>query len=326
MADILVGQRFGKLVVLREIEQRYKGKIYYQCLCDCGVSKAICKSSLVHGLAKTCGCNQGGQGKFKRSNPDSLVGNTYGALTILAYHHFDEKKGRHFWVCICACGKEVVIEQYKLSEGIQTSCGCKSYTTQLSRQKTREKYLGKRFGMLTIDQIIWQNHIALAECHCECGAMKTCILGDIAIGKTQSCGCLQRENASQVGSIYGIENMHSPRNYQWVFPKQGRLLHMRSGYEIMYALYLEAHHISWQYEPKIFVLAPGKRYKPDFYLPDTDEWVEIKGVLTESSRQKIEMFRKQGFKLTLLFESELKLLSPLSYAQVKKSSLYKVEV
>lgn len=326
MTDTLVGQRFGKLVVLRELEERRKGKIFYECLCDCGQTKAICKASLIHELTKTCGCNQGGQGKFKRNTPDSLTGNKYGALTVLAYHRFDKKRGRHFWACICDCGKETIIEQYELTEGIKTSCGCKSHATQLSRQKTLEKYLGKRFGMLTIDQIIWQNHIALAECHCECGSSKTCLLGDIGIGKTQSCGCLQRENASQTGSVYGMENMHGARGYQWAFPKDGRLLQMRSGFEIMYALYLEAQNIKWQYEPKIFILAPGKRYKPDFYLPDTDEWVEIKGVLTEPSREKVEMFRKQGFKITLIFESELKRLSPLSYTQVKKSPQYKLEV
>ena len=254
------------------------------------------------------------------------MGNNYGALTILAYHHFDEKRGRHFWTCLCDCGKESVVEQYQLTEGIKTSCGCKSYTTQLGRQKTLEKYLDKRFGMLVIHKITWQNHIALAECSCECGSRKTCVLRDIAAGRISSCGCLQREQAGQTGSMYGIENMYGARGYHWTRPKNGRMLHMRAGYEIMYALYLEAHNINWQYEPKVFVLAPGKRYRPDFYLPDTDEWVEIKGFLTESSRQKIEMFRAQGFNLTLLFEPDLKRLSPLSYAQVKKSFMYKREV
>lgn len=325
MAGTLVSQRFGKLVVLQELPERRKGKIFYECLCDCGQTKAIYKGSLIHGLAKSCGCNQGGEGKFKRNTPENLVRNRYGALTILAYHHFDEKRGRHFWTCLCDCGREITVEQYNLMTGAKTSCGCKSYTTQLSRQKTVEKYLGKGFGLLTIHEITWQAHVAIASCVCDCGNTKTTWLGSITSGRTQSCGCLQRENASQIGSAYGMQNMQGARRYKWVFPQGERLIHMRSGFEIMYALFLEAQGVRWQYEPKMFILASGKRYTPDFYLPDTDEWIEIKGVLSETSKQKIEMFTKQGFKLTLVFESELKHFSPISYSQIKKS-VYKVRL
>jgi hypothetical protein len=96
---------------------------------------------------------------------------------------------------------------------------------------------------------------------------------------------------------------------------------MRSGFEVMYALFLESQDSRWQYEPRMFILASGKRYTPDFYLPDTNEWVEIKGVLSEASRQKIGMFREQGFKLTLVFETKLKQLSPVRYSQIKNHCL-----
>lgn len=52
----LVGQRFGRLVVLRFAEYRYSTSAYWQCLCDCGTSKIIAQSSLRRGATISCGC------------------------------------------------------------------------------------------------------------------------------------------------------------------------------------------------------------------------------------------------------------------------------
>lgn len=55
----LIGQRFGKLVVIeRAIKpDRLKSRgIYWQCICDCGNKKVIITSALVSGKTKSCGC------------------------------------------------------------------------------------------------------------------------------------------------------------------------------------------------------------------------------------------------------------------------------
>lgn len=51
----LVGERFGKLVVLSTAPPKY-GRSAFLCLCDCGAQKSICGSSLARGASRSCGC------------------------------------------------------------------------------------------------------------------------------------------------------------------------------------------------------------------------------------------------------------------------------
>ena len=52
----------------------------------------------------------------------------------------------------------------------------------------------------------------------------------------------------------------------------------RSSWEISFAKFLDAAEILWLYEPKRFHLKDGKHYSPDFYLPTTETYIEIKGI------------------------------------------------
>lgn len=51
----------------------------------------------------------------------------------------------------------------------------------------------------------------------------------------------------------------------------------RSRLEARWAVWLNHLKIEWRYEPQGFELPSGKAYLPDFYLPATDLWVEVKG-------------------------------------------------
>ncbi|HHX62134.1 MAG TPA: AP2 domain-containing protein [Epulopiscium sp.] len=52
----LAGQRFGRLIVIKETEERRGGDIIWQCQCDCGNIKGIRGYSLRRGDTKSCGC------------------------------------------------------------------------------------------------------------------------------------------------------------------------------------------------------------------------------------------------------------------------------
>jgi hypothetical protein len=69
----------------------------------------------------------------------------------------------------------------------------------------------------------------------------------------------------------------------------------RSNWEANLARVLTVHRIKWEFEPRLFTF-PIKRgnrtYLPDFYLPDTDEWVEVKGYLDPNSKMKLKRFKK----------------------------------
>lgn len=66
----------------------------------------------------------------------------------------------------------------------------------------------------------------------------------------------------------------------------------RSGWEVAYAEWLDRQGIRFQYEPETFNTPHGK-YTPDFYLPDYDEWVEVKGF--KSDRNPTQPLKMKWF-------------------------------
>lgn len=52
----LTGQRFGRLVVVRDSEKRSAGAVVWECRCDCGNVVFVRRNSLTDGETKSCGC------------------------------------------------------------------------------------------------------------------------------------------------------------------------------------------------------------------------------------------------------------------------------
>jgi len=94
------------------------------------------------------------------------------------------------------------------------------------------------------------------------------------------------------------KNMHHPYNG----------VDFHGTWELLYAKFLDQKNVRWQrckerfsytYENKV------RYYTPDFYLPDTNEYVEIKGYETEKDKIKWSQFPG---KLIVLKEKDLKQL------------------
>lgn len=70
----------------------------------------------------------------------------------------------------------------------------------------------------------------------------------------------------------------------------------RSTWEANYARYLNLCGVRWEYEPRIFDFAQIRRgvvdYTPDFYLPDEDRWVEVKGWFSPRDKTKLRRFAR----------------------------------
>jgi len=73
-------------------------------------------------------------------------------------------------------------------------------------------------------------------------------------------------------------------------------IYFRSAWEANIARYFNLLGIKWEYEPKEFVFQDVQRgcisYTPDFYLPDEDRWVEVKGWMDKKSITKLNRFKK----------------------------------
>lgn len=66
----------------------------------------------------------------------------------------------------------------------------------------------------------------------------------------------------------------------------------RSRLEARWAVFFDAIGIRYEYEMEGFQMEDGTEYLPDFYLPDLDIWIEVKGIMTGVDQHKIDMFRK----------------------------------
>jgi len=85
---------------------------------------------------------------------------------------------------------------------------------------------------------------------------------------------------------------------------QGKIW-LRSTYELAYAKYLDEHKILWMYEMETFDLG-DTTYTPDFFLPQFEKFIEIKGWMRKEYQEKIDKFREQyPWDLEVLFKEDL---------------------
>lgn len=71
-----------------------------------------------------------------------------------------------------------------------------------------------------------------------------------------------------------------------------------SSYEVKYAKYLIKNQIKWRYEFTTFDLG-NCTYTPDFYLPQTDEYIEVKGYWRDDAKKKFNKFKRKFPKIKI---------------------------
>lgn len=113
----LIGQRFGRLIVLEQITQRKNGSVFWKCKCDCGIICEIRGTCLKRGDTKSCGCYQRDL-LFK-----DLSNRIFGRLTVLKRIE-NLKPGITRWLCRCDCGNICKVTSRSLKTGDTVSCGC----------------------------------------------------------------------------------------------------------------------------------------------------------------------------------------------------------
>lgn len=139
----LTGQRFGKLIVLRQSVNNNQGRVTWECQCDCGKICYVTSDCLRRkNGTKSCGCiskeriSNLNKGKIKREN---LTSQRFGRLTVIEFSH---KKGdKTYWKCKCDCGKEVLVRSDALKTGHTNSCGC--YNKEILRKAKWNETHGK---------------------------------------------------------------------------------------------------------------------------------------------------------------------------------------
>ena len=103
----LIGQRFGKLVVISLSEKRRDRHVYWICKCDCGNECEVCSKQLISGDTLSCGCllrQQTSHGQFKISNilkENNISFITQRQVYINNYKYFDfevQYQGKKYFI------------------------------------------------------------------------------------------------------------------------------------------------------------------------------------------------------------------------------------
>lgn len=128
-----------------------------------------------------------------------LTNQKFGKLTAIERA---PKRGDKYtrWICECECGTKTEVRTDYLRNGHTTSCGCE-------KQKYFKKYdlKGQKFGRLTV---IDRDPPESQLCQCECGKIISVVTCNLTNGNTKSCGCLQKDKASEASHISLIGNRY----------------------------------------------------------------------------------------------------------------------
>lgn len=123
----------------------------------------------------------------KKIDPNDIVGNRYGMLTVIDYA--GKKGNNHYYTCRCDCGNESVVRRSHLMLNETRSCGC----TSAFRADTSD-IIGKRYGKLVVKKYIGYVDTPCGKlqsaylCQCDCGNEVTILRHDLKANYRVSCG------------------------------------------------------------------------------------------------------------------------------------------
>ena len=178
----LIGERFGKLIVIKESEVRQYGLVTWECQCDCGNITLATTKNLRNGIKQSCGC-------LKRKD---IIGQKFGKLTVIAATN-ERKHHSVVWKCRCDCGNITYATTEGLRVGDNTTCGCSNKAREKFANTYKVDFTNKKFGKLTVlgpTDMRTEHGNQIWKCRCECGNICYVSTNHLQTGNTQSCGCL----------------------------------------------------------------------------------------------------------------------------------------
>lgn len=130
----------------------------------------------------------------------NLIGKRFGKLVVTSEApNANGMAGQTQWVCQCDCGNTAIVRTNQLNKGGTKSCGC---INKITRNRKKD-LIGERFGRLKVVALDHSNGNRYWLCKCDCGNQKVVASASLLQGKTQSCGCLQREKSCDAHLVHG---------------------------------------------------------------------------------------------------------------------------
>ena len=177
----MVGQRFGRLVVVSLDESSRGYGLKWNCICDCGTYKPVSGAALRKGLVQSCGCMR--VERLSTRCLKDLTGQRFGHLTVLYREQKKPNGGGVKWVCSCDCGSQTVVSSSNLASGHTRSCGC-------AARHRIEDFSGKSLGdLVVIGEAVKRSGAWYWPCRCSCGTELQVAHRRLKGGGATHCGC-----------------------------------------------------------------------------------------------------------------------------------------
>lgn len=296
-------------------------------MCSCGTSHAFeCAAHRLRSSVqptKSCGCLQKQATRAACFKPVTVGEQWHGKYTTLtAITDSYMKPGKdgqptHCVVVQCSCPDKTTREMpvASLRSGNTQSCGCAMPLLVADAQRMPvhrgDRWDGPETSLTAVGDGFYRPYCGgthqFVEVVCSCGNTPPfeVLVSNLKRGLTVSCGCYQSEMTSR--SNVRRNSRDGDRGHRrWIYRSGERLEEMMSAWELAYAHALDAVGVVWAYEPKWFHLTNGMRYLPDFYLPERNEWHEVKwDNQVHMFEKKATAFRALGHALTVISSAAL---------------------
>lgn len=157
----MIGQKFGRLTVVKEDGTDKRSMRWWTCICDCGNTVHARTQDLTQGNTRSCGCYK--KDRIHETFAKDISGQRFGKLVAVKCVS-KPGDGLMKWLCKCDCGNTSVVTVRNLNSGHTRSCGCMcSYgewrVSEILRAKhidfvqqyTFEDLRGPKGGLLSFD-------------------------------------------------------------------------------------------------------------------------------------------------------------------------------
>lgn len=166
----LLGQRFGRLTVIKDVGRSSEGTVLWRCQCDCGTKITVRSSALKSNHTNSCGCLhreiasrqnlKHGHGRDDRNtgtyrswmamnarcrNPNSTHYEYYGGCGVTICEHWREYG--NFLADLGERPEGLTLDRIK-SEGNYEPGNCRWVTRKEQAQNRRKKYKKRKLGQL----------------------------------------------------------------------------------------------------------------------------------------------------------------------------------
>lgn len=173
----LVGQKFGKLLVIEKHPEKKHRSIQWVCKCECGNIKILKTGQLTSGDYKSCGCSNKEFQQIARDKRYDITGQRFGKLTAIRKI---SKSGPSVWEFKCDCSSLIELRtQSVITHGVKSCKNCKGKNIK-----------GLRYGSLVVISKAGKGYNGAIQWLCKCDCGNEVIISGVSLrdGSRINCG------------------------------------------------------------------------------------------------------------------------------------------